>query len=250
MSSQRKIAVLLCLSGSAAHAEQTIINLNQAAQTILDQLELSQTLTAGALYYAGTGGVIEAGTMQTASITDQMQNDLNGAISAVTAATYYDSHQLLLDEYDATMVQLDSAVDNLVDATLVLMTVSTLADMAAQADTVQEQLAFQNLLENSPEMQITDTEQGAYNNALASVQDLAREAGAFLAAANNSFVTSTTDAYAAQAGISLYGGGAVYSATADILSITGESAFGLGFNGFLQSAQVSVDDVYDAGYGS
>lgn len=153
MSSQWKIAVLLCLSGSAAHAEQTIINLNQAAQTILDQLELSQTLTAGALYYAGTGGVIEAGTMQTASITDQMQNDLNGAISAVTAATYYDGHQLLLDEYDATMVQLDSAVDNLVDATLVLMTVSTLADMAAQADTVQEQLAFQNLLENSPEMQ-------------------------------------------------------------------------------------------------
>lgn len=250
MSSPWKIAVLLCLSASAVHAEETLTNLNNAAQTILDQISLSQTLTAGAIYYAGTGGIVEAGTMQSASITDQMQDDYNGAIQAVIDATYYDSHQLLLDQYENTMAQLDTAVDTLVDATLVLMTAQTVADMAAQADTVEQQMAFQTILENSPGMQITDAEQGAYNSALASVQDLSREAGAFLAASNNSYVTSTTDAYASQAGVSLYGGSVAYSATADILTFASGNTFGLGFNGFLQSAQVSAEDVYDAGYGS
>jgi hypothetical protein len=41
-----------------------------------------------------------------------------------------------------------------------------------------------------------------------------------------------------------------YSATADILNISGANAFGIGLQGLLQANTVSVEDVYAAGYGS
>jgi hypothetical protein len=225
-------------------------NLNQAAETILGQISASQILTAGAVQAAGTGGILDAGVMQTAAINDQMQNAYNNAIQGVIDANYYGAQDLLMDQHAQAMANLNTSIDSLVDATLVLMTAATVADMAASADTVQEQQALQVMLENSPNMTITDAEQGNYNSALASVQEYAREAGAFLAAANNTMLTSSVDAYAANANVNLYGGYAAYSATADILNIGAGNTFGLGFQGFLASNGVSAEDIYSAGYGS
>jgi len=248
-----KTLALLCLSGSAATqalADQTMPNLNQAAQTILSQISASQILMAGATQAASSGDILNAGVMQTAAITDAMQDNYNNAIQTVINTTYYGSHELFMDRHEQAMQNLSASVDNLVDATLVLATASAVADMAAAADTVPEQQAMQAMLENSPEMTITDAEQGDYNNALASVQEYAREAGAFLAAANNTMLTSTVDAYAANANVNLYGGFVAYSATADILNVSAGNTFGLGFQGFLAGNGVSAEDIYSAGYGS
>jgi len=225
-------------------------NLNQAAETILGQISASQILTAGAVQAAGTGGILDAGVMQTAAINDQMQNAYNNAIQDVIDANYYGAQDLFMDQHAQAMANLNTSIDSLVNATLVLMTAATVADMAASADTVAEQQAFQTILENSPEMAITDAEQGNYNSALASVQEYAREAGAFLAAANNTMLTSTVDNYAANANVSLYGGFVAYSATADILNVSAGNTFGLGFQGFLAGNGVSAEDIYSAGYGS
>jgi hypothetical protein len=205
---------------------------------------------AGATQAAATGDILNPGVMQTAAITDQMQADYNNAIQAVIDANYYGAHELFMDKHDQAMQNLSASVDDLVDATLVLATASTVAQMAEAADTVPEQQALQTMLENSPEMAISDAEQGDYNTALAAVQEYAREAGAFLAAANNTTLTSTVDAYAANANVNLYGGYAAYSATADIINIGAGNAFGLGFQGFLASNGVSAADIYSAGYGS
>jgi len=225
-------------------------NLNQSAQAILGQISASQILTAGAVQAAGTGGILDAGVMQTAAINDQMQNAYNNAIQDVIDANYYGAQDLFMDQHAQAMANLNTSIDSLVDATLVLMTATTIADMAASADTVTEQQALQVMLENSPEMAITDAEQGDYNNALASVQEYAREAGAFLAAANNTMLTSTVDSYAASANVNLYGGFVTYSATADILNVSAGNTFGLGFQGFLAGNEVSAGDIYNAGYGS
>ena len=253
MFSPIKTLALLCLSVSGATqalADQTITNLNQSAQAILGQISASQILMAGATQAAANGDILNTGVMQTAAISDTMQNNYNNAIQAVIDANYYGARELLLDKHDQAMQSLGHSVDQLVDATLVLATASTVAQMAATADTVPEQQALQTMLENSPSMAITDTEQGNYNSALASVQQYAREAGAFLAAANNTTLTSTVDAYAATANVNLYGGYAAYSATADIINIGAGNAFGLGFQGFLASNGVSAADIYNAGYGS
>ncbi len=147
------------------------------------------------------------------------------------------------------MVNLDSAVDNLVAATAVLMEVQAVANMAANADTVQEQMVVQAVLTNS-DMTISAADVSNYNNALGAVQAYARDAGAFLAASRNTTMTGTVDAYAANSGTSLYGTTVTYSATADILNISGADAFGIGLQGLLQANTVSVEDVYAAGYGS
>lgn len=251
MSYLLKTAGLLSLIASAATpaaADQTIANLTTSAQTILDQINRSQALTSGAVAAASSGDILAPGVMQTASVTDQMQNAYNNAITGVINANYYTTQELMLDQHEIAMDHLDTAIDSLVDASLVLMTAATVSDMAASADTVQEQQALQTILENSPGMAITDTEQGNYNTALGAVQEYAREAGAFLAAANNVQMTGMVDAYTSQANVSLYGATVAYNATADIINISAGNAFGMGFQGFLASNTVSAEDVYASAY--
>ena len=249
MSYLKKLVVLFCLNASAVHADQTMQNLQGSAQTILDQLAASQDLTAGAVYSAGQGDILAPGVMQDAAITEQMRTAYNADIQDVINATYYDAQMLFEDRHDQAMANLDTAVDNLVAATLVLMEVQAVANMAANADTVQEQLAFQTVL-SSNDMTISAGDVSSYNSALGAVQTYARDAGAFLAASRNTSLTGATDAFAANSGTSLYGANVAYSATADIINISAGSAFGVGFQGFLSSNVVTLEEVYAAGYGS
>jgi len=249
MSLFKKTAALLFLSVSAAQAEPTMNNLQGSAQAILDQLSASQDLTVGAIYSAGNGDVLAPGIMQDAAITEQMRLDYNGDIQAVLDATYYNAQMLFEDQHEQAMVNLDSAVDNLVAATAVLMEVQVVANMAANADTVTEQLAFQAVLNNN-DMTISAGDVSNYNNALGAVQTYARDAGAFLAASRNTSMTSTVDSYAANTSTNLYGATVAYSATADIINVSAGNAFGIGFQGFLADNTVTLEDVYAAGYGS
>ena len=223
--------------------------LQGSAQTILDQLSASQDLTTGALYSALEGDILAPGVMQDAAITEQMRTAYNSDIQAVIDATYYDAQMLFEDQHDQAMANLGGAIDNLVAATAVLMEAQVVANMAANADTVQEQLAFQTVL-SSNDMTISAGDVSSYNSALGAVQTYAREAGAFLAASRNISLTDQTNAFAANSGTSLYGANVAYSATADIINISAGSAFGVGFQGFLSSNVVTLEEVYAAGYGS
>ena len=224
-------------------------NLQGSAQSILDQLSAAQDLSVGAVYSAGQGDIIATGVMGDATITEQMRLDYNSDIQGVIDATYYNAEMLFQDQHDAAMVNLDTAVDNLVAATAVLMEVQAVANMAAQADTIPEQLAMQAVLNNN-DMTISAADVSNYNTALGAVQTYARDAGAFLAASRNASLTGATDSFAANRSTSLYGASVAYSATADIINISAGNAFGIGFQGFLSSNVVQLDDVYAAGYGS
>ena len=249
MSYLKKALALLCLSASAAHAEPTMTNLQGSAQTILNQLSAAQSLTAGATYSASNGDILEPGIMQTATVTEQMRLDYNSDIQGVIDATYYNAEILFQDRHEQAMVNLDTAVDNLVAATAVLMEVQAVANMAANADTVQEQMVFQTILSNN-DMTITAADVSSYNNALGAVQTYARDAGAFLAASRNTTMTSSVDNYAANTGVSLYGATVAYSATADIMAVSMGQAYGIGLQGLLGANAVTLADVYAAGYGS
>ena len=249
MSYLKKAAALLCLSVSAAHADPTMTDLQGSAQTILNQLSAAQSLTAGAVYSAGQGDILAPGVMQTATVTEQMRLDYNADVQGVIDATYYNAEMLFQDQYAATMVNLDSAVDNLVAATAVLMEVQAVANMAANADTVQEQMAVQAVLTNN-DMTVSAADVNNYNNALGAVQSYARDAGAFLAASRNTTMTGTVDAYAANSGTNLYGATVAYSPTFDIMNITAANVFGIGLQGLLGADTVTLADVYAAGYGS
>jgi hypothetical protein len=187
--------------------------------------------------------------MQTASVTEQMRLDYNSDVQGVIDATYYNAEILFQDQHEAAMANLDTAVDDLVAATAVLMEVQAVANMAANADTVQEQMAFQTILTNN-DMTISAADVSSYNNALGAVQTYARDAGAFLAASRNTTMTSSVDNYAANTGVSLYGATVAYSATADIMAVSMGQAYGIGLQGLLGADAVTLSDVYAAGYGS
>jgi hypothetical protein len=224
-------------------------DLQGSAQTILNQLSAAQSLTAGATYSASNGDILAPGVMQTATVTEQMRLDYNADVQGVIDATYYNAEMLFQDQYAAAMVNLDSAVDNLVAATAVLMEVQAVANMAANADTVQEQMAVQAVLTNN-DMTVTAADVSNYNNALGAVQSYARDAGAFLAASRNTTMTGTVDAYASTSGTNLYGATVAYSPTFDIMNITAANVFGIGLQGLLGADTVTLADVYAAGYGS
>jgi phosphoribosylformylglycinamidine (FGAM) synthase-like enzyme len=224
-------------------------DLQGSAQTILNQLNAAQSLTAGATYSASNGDILAPGVMQDATVTEQMRLDYNDDVQGVIDATYYNAEMLFQDQYAATMVNLDSAVDNLVAATAVLMEVQAVANMAANADTVQEQMAVQAVLTNN-DMTVSAADVSNYNNALGAVQSYARDAGAFLAASRNTTMTGTVDAYAANSGTSLYGASVAYSPTFDIMNISAANVFGIGLQGLLGADTVTLADVYAAGYGS
>lgn len=249
MSYLKKAAVLFFLNASVVHADPTMQNLQGSAQAILDQLAASQDLAVGAVYSAGQGDILAPGVMQDAEISAQMVANYNGAIDAVLDATYYNSQMLFEDQHEIAMANLDLAVDDLVAATAVLMEVQAVANMAANADTVQEQLVVQAALETT-DMSISSADVSSYNSALGAVQTYARDAGAFLAASRNSTMTGTVDAYASTSGTSLYGATVTYSATADIMNISAGNVFGIGLQGLLGANVVTLEEVYAAGYGS
>ena len=249
MSYLKQAAALLCLSVSAAHADPTMTDLQGSAQTILNQLSAAQSLTAGATYSASNGDILAPGVMQDAAVTEQMRLDYNADVQGVIDATYYNAEMLFQDQHAAAMANLDTAVDQLVTATAVLMEVQAVANMAANADTVQEQMAVQAVLTNN-DMTVSAADVSNYNNALGAVQSYARDAGAFLAASRNTTMTGTVDAYAANSGTNLYGATVAYSPTFDIMNITAANVFGIGLQGLLGADTVTLADVYAAGYGS
>ena len=218
----------------------------------MDQVRLSRTLAAGASYYAGVGGIAPDGSVTAAQLSVQMVSAYNDALTNVQNATYYNTSMLLDDQANLALDNMSVAIDALVDATTTFATVSAVADMAANADTVQEQMDLQNTVSVS-DMSVTDADVDDYNTALADVETYAQEAAGFLAASNNVQITSSTDDWAAQNNISVASYNTVtYDATTDILLMdfytnqnNGWAA--VGFEGYLTGDFKTADDIYTAG---
>jgi hypothetical protein len=243
------LLALLLVTPSAALAEPTISQLEATARAIQDQLNLSNTLSLGATHYATTGGVIEDGAMDSAFITQAMMDDYNNAIDAVINAEYATASTIFMDAHNASMANLNASIDNLVAATTVLSSVGAVADMAAAADTTQEQVALQNVLASDPGLQVTQVEVDNFNQAVDAVSSYAREAGAFLAAANNSSLTSAVDNFAATNNVAVGAYTAItFHQTMDQYIITwGDAGFVGGWQGYNSGNMFGAEDLYSVG---
>jgi len=223
--------------------------LEATARAIQSQLQLSSTLSIGAMSYATTGGVIEGGALTSAQITQQMMDDYNAAIDAVVNSTYATAQTVFMDAHNAAMVSLNTSVDQLVSATTVLSSAGFVADLAANADTTQEQIALQNILISDPSLQVTQIEVDNFNQSLDAVGAYAREAGAFLAAANNSSLTSAVDSFAASNNVAVGAYTAItFHQTMDQYIITwGDAGFAAGWSGYNTGNIKDVNDIYNLG---
>ena len=233
-------------------ADQSIADLSIAANDLMEQVNLSRTLAAGASYYAGVGGIAPEGSVTSAQLNVEMVSAYNTALANVQSNTYYNTSMLLSDQADLALDRMSIAIDSLVDATATFATVSVVAEAASEADTVQEQMDLQEMVSVS-DMTISDSDADRYNTALADVEAYAQEAAGFLSASNNVQITSATDDWAAQNNVSMASYGSItYDATTDLLLMdfyadqhNGWST--VGFEGYLTGDFKTADDIYSAG---
>lgn len=226
-------------------AEQTMTDLQNAAKVIEQQLALANSLAWTIDSAAHGGQIVSDGTTDVANITDQMVIDYNNAIEAVKSASYLTAQDVLKLEHDQAITNMHVAIDDLVAATAVLQTVSTVADMAADANTTQDQLQVQQAL-TTTDMSIDQADVDNYNTALANVESYAQEAGAFLAASMDSSITGAIDSFAQQNNVAVASYSAVsYTQSMDKFIIAFDAAGGyLEFNGNMADETLTAEDVY------
>lgn len=226
-------------------------DLQTAAEVIEQQLALANNLALQIDAAAHSGLVVEDGVSSVANVTDQMVLDYNNAIEAVKTASYLTAKDVLQLEHQQAIVNMNVAIDDLVAATAVLQTVSSVADMAANANTTQDQLQVQQALATT-DMSIDQLDVDNYNTALANVESYAQKAGAFLAASNDTSITGAIDNFAQQSNVAVSSYTAVdYAQSIDQFVITFDSANGyLSFTGNFAEETITSADIYaQVGYG-
>ena len=226
-----------------------MIDLQSAAEAIEAQLALASNLSGSLSTYSSTGYVVEDGVTDAALINQTMVNAYNAAITNVLSTSYLTAADVLLDQHTLAMTNLNTAIDNLVAATAVLATVSAVADMAESADTTQEQLQVQAALATT-DMTITQAEVNDFNNALVSVNTYATQAGAFLAAANNTSITGAIDNFASANNATVAAYTAIsYTQNIDQMIIMWEGNLSMAFSGYNTDNTISAETIYaQAGY--
>lgn len=204
----------------------------------------------GAVGYAEVGGVIVDGSLDGAKVTEAMLIAYNTALADVLAydyATATTANQLFIQEHAAAMNSLSLAVDTLSDATNVLLTATSVADIASEADTRPEQVALQEMLATD-EYTISADEVNAYNDALDAVETYAQQAGAFLAAANNETLTASIDNYAMNNNIMIgaYSAFTYTQSVDEFIIVWDDLGQGTGWKGYLSGDMKTAEDIYSA----
>jgi hypothetical protein len=243
------VALFLSVSGPA-YADQTMTNLAAAANQIEAQLNLATSLSNSLHGYGHSTSIVETGVTDPALIDQQMLAAYNSAIDAVLNTQYVTAQYVFMEQHNAAIDGLHTAMNDLVEATAVLATVSAVADMAESADTTQEQIQVQAALATT-DMTITQAEVDNFNSALGAVENYAQQAGAFLAAASNTNVTAAVDNFAAANNVAVASYTAIsYTQSMDQFVIEFGTMAYMEFNGAFASSMKSADDIWgNVGYG-
>lgn len=231
--------------------QEKIDALLDSISDIQARIRKGNTLTVGAVGYAAIGGVIEDNSLNEGIITPE---ELSNYLSAKDMVLNHDyavaqtAEQLFMQEHAAAMNSLSIAVDNLNAATSIVMAAVEVAAVASEADTKPEQVELQGLLQTDA-YSLDAEEANTYNDAVAAVEEYAQQAGAFMAAANNTELTATVDNYAAQGNYMVGSYTAItYTQSIDEFVITwGDSGFGTGFQGYLSQDMKTAADIFGAG---
>lgn len=243
------------VASSASSYERTgpekIEYLIASIDAIQDRIKDSSVLTVGAVGYAAIGGVVSDNAIQDGLITSE---ELNSYLEAKDLVLQHDyavaqtAEQLFMQEHAAAMNGLTIAVDNLVNATSVIAMATSVASVASEADTKPEQVALQDMI-STDAYSLDSAEVKEYNDSVSAVEAFAQQAGAFMAAANNSELTATVDSYAQQGNYMVGTYTAItYTQSIDEFVITyADAGYGTAFQGYLTNDMKTAEDIYAAG---
>lgn len=232
-----------------ARADVTIDNLHATAAAIKAKLDVTaQSFTrygANTVDLAGhQGRIVETGISDYALINNTMVTNYNNAVQTVISANYQNAQEIFIEKHEKAIDDMHTSIDELVGATSKLSTVAVVAELAINADTTQEQLQVQQALVQT-DMTITETDVNAYNTAVVNVETFSQQAGAFLAAAQDTSITSAVDNYSAQNNIAVASYSAIqYTQDIDTFVISYDNNLYMSFQGFFTDKMITADELY------
>ena len=182
-----KVLASLFLTSSVAQASE-LDDLIASSAAIVDQINTGILMTGAAMGYAHTGTGISDGQLAgTAYITTEQVNAYNQALSGMITYLPYGSAQDYLEEQAAAELALmEAAIDDFTTVVVNMLAVQGVAELAAEADTPDEEAAVQEYVtSNTDALTIDQSDADAYNQSLDSIETHANAAGAFLGVAAN-----------------------------------------------------------------
>jgi len=234
-----------------AHAETEIDRLVAASKIIADKIQQGRNAVGGLAYYAVDGKVAPDGTVLPAFITPADVQAYNDSVDDVSLRIYYNTQMMLENQYEETMVQLETAIDTFVDATAVIAVAVEVADKAETTDqnNVAEQEQLQDFIQQN-DVTLDQQDVNVYNDALGDVEDLAQDAAAFLAASRIETITGSVDDDAQQFNINMSDAIATYDSANEAIKFAwSTTGFTHTFYNFFtyNNATVSVEEVMGMG---
>jgi len=186
----RKTLMSLSLIASAPLSANELDNLVNSSQAIRDTFKYGIQAVGGMANYAQQGGIANSGVVDQGLIEKAKQDAYNQAVLAFQNATYtYDPNadQYFEDQSQQAMNTLGETIDAYVDAATAVIAVTTVNEMAQDAQEApdsREAMALQEYVEAN-DVLLDDTEVEDYNNALQAVEVAAQTAAAYMAVAND-----------------------------------------------------------------
>lgn len=200
----------------------------------------------GSAHYASVGGIPEVGSITQFTISQEQVDAYNNALQDVRSAVYYNTKMLFEDKHEEAMANLSAAVDVFTVAAQEIAKVDAVAEVASTADTTEEQVAMQDFIATN-DVELTQQEVTAYNDSLADIETHSQEAAAFLQAANNTFITDTSDSHAQDFNASTLQATATYTATNDTLRLVWAADQQISFHNFFSADFKSSADIMGMG---
>jgi hypothetical protein len=234
-----------------AHAETEIDRLVAASKIIADKIQQGRNAAGGLAYYAVDGKVAPDGTVLPAFITPADVQAYNDSVDDVSLRIYYNTQMMLENQYEETMVKLETAIDTFVDATAVIAVAVEVADKAETTDqnSVAEQEQLQDFIQQN-DVSLDQQDVNVYNDSLGDIEDLAQDAAAFLAASRIETITSSVDDDAQQFNINMSDANATYDSANEAIKFAwSTTSFTHTFLGFFSysNATVTVEEVMGMG---
>jgi hypothetical protein len=258
MKMKMKVLASLFLSSSVAQASE-LDDLIASSAAIVDQINTGILMTGAAMGYAHTGTGISDGQLAgTAYITTEQVNAYNQALSGMITYLPYGSAQDYLEEQAAAELALmEAAIDDFTTVVVNMLAVQEVAELAAEADTPDEEAAVQEYVtSNTDALTIDQSDADAYNQSLDSIETHANAAGAFLGVAANPDAVAFLDQGAMDNNTRVETNTLSYSASTQAVSLawtSGNPATSIYVNGsdaFNINLYVSHQDILTAGASS
>jgi len=245
----------LFLTSSVTQASE-LDDLIASSAAIVDQINTGILMSGAAMGYAYSGTGLSDGQLAgTAYITTEQVNAYNQALSGMVTYLPYGSAQDYLEEQAAAELELmEAAIDDFTTVVVDMLAVQEVAELAAEADTPDEEAAVQEYVtSNTDALTIDQADADIYNSSLDSIEGHANAAGAFLGVAANPDAVAFLDQGAMDNNTTIESNTLSYSASNQAVSIawtSGNPATSVYVNGsdsFNINLYVSHQDILTAG---